>query len=113
MKVKRSRLYEGMYILNSTLSEDARKKALAKITDGISDKGGEILKIHDMGKKRLAYPIEGKKEGYYYLIYFDLETKSVSELWQDYHLNEDLIRYVTVCAASVKDTLEFKPIKQA
>ena len=112
MKVKRSRLYEGMYILNATLSEDARKKALAKITDGITGKGGEIHKIHDMGKKRLAYAIEGKKEGYYYLLYFNLESKLVPELWQEYHLNEDLIRYMTLTADSVKETLEFKPLKQ-
>ena len=50
---KIKRLYEGMYILKSTLSEDARKKALSKIQDGITKRKGEIHKIHDMGKQRL------------------------------------------------------------
>ena len=110
MKGKRLRLYEGMYILNATLSEDARKKALAKITDSIEEKGGEILKIHDMGKRRLAYYIEGKKEGYYYLLYFNVDSKYVPEMWQEYHLHEDLIRYMTLKTDNVKETLEFKPL---
>lgn len=108
MKGKRLRLYEGMYILNATLSEDARKKALAKITEGIEEKGGEILKTHDMGKRRLAYQIGEKKEGYYFLIYFNLESKNVPLLWKDYPLYEDLIRYITLKADSVKESLEFK-----
>lgn len=112
MKGKRIRLYEGMYIINATLSEDARKKALAKITDGITTLGGEILKIHDMGKKRMAYAIDGKKEGYYYLIYFNVDSKDVPELWKEYHLHEDLIRYLTLKAEAVKESLEFKPLKQ-
>jgi small subunit ribosomal protein S6 len=109
MKTKRERLYEGMYILNATLSEEARKKALAKIVDGITTKGGKIKKTHDMGKKRLCYEIQGKREGYYYLIYFDIETSHIADLWQEYHLHEDLLRYNTIQAQSVKETLEFKP----
>ncbi len=110
MKIKKERLYEGMYILNATLSEEARKKALAKIMDGITSKGGKIKKIHDMGKKRLAYEIQGKREGYYYLIYFDIVTTRISELWGEYQLHEDLLRYNTIQAPFVRETLEFKPI---
>jgi small subunit ribosomal protein S6 len=112
MKTKRERLYEGMYILNATLSEEARKKALAKIVDGITVKGGKIKKIHDMGKKRLAYEIQNKREGYYYLIYFDIVTTHVTELWQEYHLHEDLLRYNTIQAPFVRETLEFKPFNR-
>lgn len=112
MKGKRLRLYEGMYILRATLSEDARKKALAKITDGITQKGGKIDKIHDLGKKRLAFDIQGRREGYYYLIYFTVDSSHMAELWQEYHLHEDLLRYLTVKTDSVKETLEFKPLKQ-
>ena len=144
MKNKRMRLYEGMYVLNAALSEDARKKALAKITDSIVEKGGEIrgfsvkdptgakisreqlssaeaqdkirgaLKKHDLGKKRLAYEIQNKKEGYYYLLYFTIESVYISELWRDYHLHEDLLRFITLRADEVKESLDFKPLaKQA
>ncbi len=110
-KDKRKALYEGMYILSATLSDDSRKKAFDKITDGITQKGGEIHKIHEQGRKKLAYTIDGKREGYYYVIYFTSPTQIINELWKEYHLHEDLIRFVTMRTEKVLDTLEFKPLK--
>ncbi|MEI6242140.1 MAG: 30S ribosomal protein S6 [Chlamydiota bacterium] len=110
-KNERLRLYEGMYILNATLSEDARKKALEKITQSIIEKGGEIHKIHERGRQRFAYEINRKREGFYYVIYFSLGSTLVSELWKEYHLHEDLIRYLTLSAEEVRETLEFQPLK--
>jgi small subunit ribosomal protein S6 len=112
MENNREHLYEGMYILNSNLSEDARKKALGRIEDGITEKGGKIEKVHEMGRKRLAYPIDGKKEGYYYVIYFTVVTSAMKEIWKEYHLNEDLLRFMTPVAECVRETLEFKPLQQ-
>jgi len=110
MATSKKRLYEGMYILNTTLSEESRKKALDKITSGIEEKDGEIHKIHDQGRQKLAYMINGKREGYYYLIYFSSPASVIKELWQEYHLHEDLIRFMTMQAETVLDKLEFKPI---
>lgn len=110
-KKERKALYEGMYILSATLSDDSRKKAFDKITDGISQKGGEIHKIHEQGRKKLAYEIDGKREGYYYVLYFTVPTQTIGELWKEYHLHEDLIRFMTMRAEKVLDTLEFKPLK--
>lgn len=111
MKEKKQ-LYEGMYILHPTLSEDARKKALDKITVGISERGGEIHKIHDQGRRKLAYEIRGAREGYYYLIYFTSLTDKLSELWREYQLNEDLLRFMTLTAEEVKQTLEYKKLPE-
>lgn len=110
MTKDRKRLYEGMYIINSNLSEDARKKALEKITLAIEEKKGEILKTHDMGKKRLAYEINRKREGYYYLIYFTIDSNEIKDLWADYLLHEDLIRFMTAKADTVLEELEFKSL---
>lgn len=111
MSEKTQHLYEGMYIISATLSDDARHKALDKITKGIKDKGGEIVKIHEQGRKRLAYPIESHREGYYYVIYFNIATSAIAELWQEYHLNEDLIRFITVRTDKVMEKIEFKTIE--
>lgn len=61
-KKKNVQLYEGMYILSATLSEEARQKALDKIISGITSQGGEVHKIHEQGKKKLAYEIRGKEK---------------------------------------------------
>lgn len=113
MKKERKGLYEGMYILSSTLSDESRKKALEKITDGITQAGGEIHKVHDWGRRKLAYSIHLKREGHYYVIYFSVPTRAIAELWKDYHLHEDLIRFSTMKAEKVLETLEFKSLRMA
>lgn len=111
MSQKREHLYEGMYVISATLSDDARSKALDKIQTGITQRQGEIVKIHDQGRRRLAYPIKGHREGHYFVIYFNLNTAGVAELWQEYHLNEDLIRFITLRTDNVMEKIEFKMIE--
>lgn len=109
---ERNQLYEGMYILNATLSEDARAKALERIISEITNRGGEVHKVHDQGRKKLAYEIRGAREGYYFLLYFSAPTSKLSELWREYHLNEDLLRFLTLKTDEVKESLEFKKLPE-
>ncbi len=112
MEKKRIGLYEGMYIFSASLSEESRKKALDKITTGISQRGGEICKMHDQGRRKLAYDIKGKREGHYYVLYFNAPTGAIKELWQEYHLHEDLLRFLTMRVETALDTIEFQPLRQ-
>ncbi len=107
-----SNLYEGMYIISSRLSDDARTKALDKIKEGITSRGGEILKEHDQGRKRLAYDIDGHREGHYYVLYFNVAPSAINEMWEDYHLSEDLIRFVTLRTEKVMEKIEFKSLAE-
>lgn len=107
-----AQLYEGMYVLNAHLTDDARSKAFEKITNDITRRGGEIVKIHDQGRRRLAYEIARQKEGYYYLVYFRLQPDAVSELWQEYHLNENLLRFLTISTDRVLEELKFKQLPE-
>lgn len=108
MKETKKNLYEGMYILSATLSDDARSRALEKIKSGITQKGGEVHKVHEQGRKRLAYEVDGRREGFYYLVYFSLKPSSINDLWQEYHLNEDMIRFITLRTDNVMEKIEFK-----
>lgn len=110
MSKQRKQLYEGMYILSTTLSDETRQKALEKIIAGIEERGGEVHKIHDQGRRKLAYEINGRREGHYYIIYFTAPSAIVKELWRDYHLNEDLIRFITLRTEKVLEKIEFKPL---
>ena len=111
MKQDTKNLYEGMYIISASLSDDARAKALEKIKKGILERDGEILKIHEQGRKRLAYEVNGHREGYYYLVYYSVDPSAITELWQEYHLNEDLVRFMTLRAEKVLEKIEFKSIE--
>jgi len=112
MSQHRQNLYEGMYVVKATLSDDARHKALDRIQSGITSRGGEIVKIHDQGRRRLAYQIEGHREGHYFLIYFNSNPAAINELWQEYHLNEDLVRFITLRTDKVLDKIEFKTLEE-
>lgn len=112
MKDVQQRLYEGMYIFNATLSEDARQKALDKILQGIKEKNGEVNKILDMGRRRLAYEIEKKRDGYYYVLYFTIAPSMIKELWKEHQLHEDLLRFCTMQVEKIRENLEFTPLKE-
>jgi len=113
MVKERKALYEGMYVLSATLSDDSRNKAFEKILSGITDKNGQIEKVFEQGRKKFAFEMEGKREGYYYVLFFTAPTSIISEIWKEYHLHEDLIRFLTLRAETVPETLDFKPLKQA
>lgn len=108
MKKERLHLYEGMYIISTTLSEDARKKAIEKIEEEIQAKGGEVHKQHDLGRLKLAYDIRGRKEGHYFVLFFSLNSNQINELWKEYHLHEDLMRFMTLRADKVQEELSYK-----
>ncbi len=112
MSEKRQNLYEGMYVLKATLSDEARNKALDKIKTGITSRKGEVVKIHDQGRRRLAYEIDGLREGHYYVLYFNILPFAINEMWQEYHLNEDLIRFITLRTEAVMDKIEFKVLEE-
>jgi len=113
MTTSQQNLYEGMYVISATLSDEARTKALGKIQAGITEHGGEIVKIHEQGRRRLAYEINGHREGYYFVLYFKVPAAAISEMWHEYHLNEDLVRFITLRTDNVMEKIEFKALEQA
>lgn len=104
-------LYEGMYIISSTLNDDARNKAMDKILEGITSQGGEILKNHDFGRRRLAYEINGHREGHYFVIYFNVGAEAIKKMKAEYRLMEDLIRHMISCPKHVMEKIEFKTLE--
>lgn len=108
MEKNRKHLFEGMYIISATLSEDARAKAMDKIQEGILERGGEIHKQHDLNRCKLAYDIRGRKEGHYFVLFFSLNPCHIDELWKGYHLHEDLLRFMTLRTEKVQEELIFK-----
>lgn len=114
MSKVRKHLYEGMYVISASLSDDARHKALDRIKESITRHDGEILQVHDWGRRRLAYDIDGHREGFYYIIYFEVNTSAIAEMWHEYHLNEDLVRFITLSIEreQVLEKIEFKTLQE-
>ncbi len=90
------RTYESVVVINAAL-EDAQIESLLKhIEDIITTNGGEILDIDKWGRKRLAYPIQKAKSGYYAIFRFNAPTESIKELERNYRLEENIIRFLTI-----------------
>ena len=88
--------YETVFIATPVLSEAQMKEAVAKYTDLIKANGGEVVYEEDWGLKHLAYPIQHKTSGFYYLIEFKAEPQFIAKLETQYHRDERIIRYITV-----------------
>jgi small subunit ribosomal protein S6 len=112
MEKQQERLYEGMYVLSAHLSEDARGKAFEGIKERITARGGQIKKIHEQGRRRLAYEIDRQRDGYYYLVYFTIDPNHINEMWEEYRRNENLLRFLMIRTDTVMEELKFKALPE-
>jgi small subunit ribosomal protein S6 len=99
------RKYETVFILDPSLDDKTIQKEIKRVEDLVTDHKGQVLKIDRWGKKRFAYPIGKKHEGYYTLILFEGDVNIPKELERIYKLNEFCLRYLTVVAQA-----EEKPV---
>ncbi len=88
--------YETVFIATPVLSEAQMKEAVAKYTELIRSNGGEVVYEEDWGLKQLAYPIQHKTSGFYYLIEFKASPEFIATLETQYRRDERVIRYLTV-----------------
>jgi small subunit ribosomal protein S6 len=87
--------YETVFIATPVLSDSQVKEAVNKYRDFITENNGVIVHEEDWGMKKLAYPIQKKSTGFYYLIEFRAEPSFIAKLEVQYRRDERIIRYLT------------------
>ncbi len=87
--------YETVFIATPVLSDAQMKEAVAKYVGLIKENGGEVVYEEDWGLKQLAYPIQKKTTGFYYLIEFKADTQFIDTLETQYRRDERIIRFLT------------------
>ena len=90
------RTYEMMYIAAAETPDDDIAKLNETITDIIETGGGSVVKMEDMGRRRLAYEINKKNDGYYVLFEIEGSGKEIAELERRMRVNDTIMRYLTV-----------------
>jgi small subunit ribosomal protein S6 len=90
-----SNQYETVFIATPVLSEHQMKEAVQKFKKVITDHNGEIVHEENWGLKKLAYPIQKKSTGFYYLIEFKGHGSLVEKLEVQYRRDERIIRFLT------------------
>ena len=84
--------YELIYIIDTAVEETARKELIEKFNGIITANGGEVVKVEEWGKRRLAYAIDYKTEGYYVYVGFNGASELPKELSRNFGINENVIR---------------------
>jgi len=88
--------YETVFILNPVLSESQIEEAVQKYVDFIKTQEGSFTSQENWGLKKLAYPIENKKSGFYHLFEYAAPNEVVSALEVEFRRDERVMRYLTV-----------------
>ena len=71
------------------------KEAVTKFKSIITDNGGEVVHEENWGLRKLAYPIQKKTTGFYYLVEFKAEGSLIDKLELQYRRDERIIRFLT------------------
>lgn len=87
--------YETIFIIDSTLEPDAIEAEKNKFIDIIKE-NGEIGEVEEWGKRKLAYSINFKSEGYYVLVNFKSNVEFPKELDRRYRIDEDILRTIII-----------------
>lgn len=87
--------YEVVYIMDPALGEEAIAAMIEKFK-ALVETQGTVSAIDDWGKRRLAYPINHKNEGYYVLMTFESKTDFPAELTRIYNITDGIIRAIVV-----------------
>lgn len=82
-----------MFIVDGTMPEEEATDVATTVQSFISSKGS-ILKADPWGRRRMAYPINKKQDGYYWVIAFECEPGEVDALKQQLRVNENVVRWM-------------------
>ncbi len=86
-------IYELMFIIDPDLEDEARHDLMERVKREIK---GEVLDIDEWGKRKLAYKIDRKEEGYYVVVLFRATGDTLKELDQFLKLQEGILRHMIV-----------------
>ena len=105
--------YEVVYIIDPAVEDDTRKELIAKFNDLITGNGGSVDKVEEWGKRRLAYAIDYKTEGYYVLVNFQGEAELPKELERNLQISDSVIRYQVIKLLERKSSVKPRPVRIA
>ena len=89
--------YETVFIMTPVLSDEQMKETVQKHKKNLEDAGVKIFHEESWGLRKLAYPIQKKSTGFYYLIEFEPEDPQViKDMELNFKRDERIIRFLTI-----------------
>ena len=88
--------YESMFIVDVTGGEDAVKASVEKFVGLINANSETVYEVNEWGKRRLAYPINDKPEGYYVVVTFKANPEFPAEFERLANIDESILRSMVI-----------------
>jgi small subunit ribosomal protein S6 len=88
--------YETVFILTPVLSDDQAKEAVLKFEAELKGLGADVKHSENWGLRKLAYPIQKKSTGFYFLVEFNAEGSVVADYELMMKRDERVLRFLTV-----------------
>ena len=88
--------YEMMFIVKTTLDEEAANKVSKVYEDIIKSMKGNLTDSKNLGNKKLAYPIKKEATGYYYVFNFEATPEIVAEVDRKARIDESVLRHMII-----------------
>ncbi len=91
-----AREYEMMFILQPDLAEEETEKIIGQATEWVTSSGGEVVEVEKIGIRKLAYRIDGHKDGFYVLIRLRAEGDTVKQVERRLKVTDPIIKFISV-----------------
>lgn len=88
--------YEVMYIIDPSLEDQARNEIISHFSGLVELNGGKVDRVDEWGKRRMAYAINDKSEGYYVLMYVTAPSTLPRELERNLQISDSVLRYLVI-----------------
>src|SRR5439155_23573086 len=89
---RRVREYELMLVLDPTLDEDGSKAATERVEGFVTGRGGEMLSVDPLGRRRMAYAINRHRDAIYTIARFQIVPTAAEELDRPLKVNGQALR---------------------
>jgi len=87
--------YETVFIMTPVLSEDQAAETVEKFKKFLKGKGAKIKHEENWGLRKLAYPIQKKTTGFYYLLEFEVDGEAITPFETEFRRDERILRFLT------------------
>ncbi|MBI5207636.1 MAG: 30S ribosomal protein S6 [Candidatus Firestonebacteria bacterium] len=88
--------YETIFIVNPNVSSEEIETHIQKVTNIITERGGEVLSVERWGLRHLAYIVKKFNRGNYIFIKINADAKILDEIRRYYSITDNIIKSLTV-----------------